>query len=580
MHKMKKIGLSVAGACLLISAPLSAGADKSATQGTAQNRAENAQNPIDYRHEQPNIILITAEDLSLRFSSFGDKVAHTPHIDRLASQGISYPNVFTTAGVCAPSRSSLITGVQQQTLGTMHMRTSSYGTDMDKGEPYEAVPPAQIKAFPELLRAAGYYTVNRHKTDYQFGEPFTIWDENSPDADWQGRKTGQPFFAMINFNETHESYSWPPNATPLKPYMANVLKRNAQSDARIDFPLTNPDNVEVPPYYPDTPEVRANIARYYDNVQLMDKLVGELLDELEKAGRFQDSIIIFTTDHGDGLPRAKRTIYDSGLKVPMIVRFPDGYGAGTTRHEMVSFTDIAPTILAMAHSQLPQWIQGRDIYGESKKRDYIYASADRFDEVTQRRKLVRNENFAYIRNYITDQPPIPSLSYQNMNPIMQQWRALGEQGKLTKEQAYWLYGPLPDEELYDLKNDPYQVHNLAKNGAYSPTLLTLRAELSRWSKATNDLSFLPEAELRNRIWPNGIQPDTSAPKACRLRNQSIILSSQTQGASIGWQDDAGHWQLYRKPIFISEPFKTKAIRYGYKESPVMTMDVKHIAYCE
>ncbi len=542
-----------------------------AAGGWAVARDRPTPAPAQARLVRPNIILITAEDLSPRFGSYGDPVAHTPNVDALAREGVRFANVFTAAPVCAPSRSALITGVHQQTLGTMHMRTSSFGKDMDHGAPYEAVPPAQVKAFPELLRAAGYYTVNRAKTDYQFGDPFTVWDENSGDADWKGRAPNQPFFAMINFGETHESRTWPPETKGTHPSIAQVMKQNARIDADKDFTPTDPAKVRVPPYYPDTPAVRANIARHYDNVRVMDARVGKLLDQLRREGRFADSIIIFTTDHGDGLPRGKRSLYDTGLKVPLIVRYPDARGAGTTRDELVSFVDLAPTLLGLAGAKAPAWIQGHDILGRHRPRTQIEASADRFDEITQRRKLIRDGRYAYIRNYITDQPVLPSLVYQNVNPIMAEWRRLDAAGRLTPLQRSYLHGPLPHEELYDTVADPDQVRNLAADPAQRPRLMRMRKALDAWTARTGDLSAMPEAKMVARMRPGGKQPLTAAPVACRAGG-AVRLASATPGASIGWQGADGKWKLYAGPV--SGAVAAKAIRYGYRESAVTTLPAK------
>lgn len=520
---------------------------------------------IEAANVRPNIILITAEDLSPRLGAYGDGLARTPNIDGLAKEGIRFTNVFTASPVCAPSRSALITGVHPQTLGTMHMRTSSFGENMDHGAPYEAVPPAQVKAFPELLRAAGYYTVNRAKTDYQFGEPFTIWDAHSEKADWSGRASGQPFFAMINYFETHESRTWPLDTRGSHPAIPKMLESNRQLDAAKLFPLTDPALVDVPPYYPDTAKVRANLARHYDNIRVMDQKVGALLDQLRRAGRFEDSIIIYTTDHGDGLPRSKRALYDTGLRVPLIVRYPDGRGAGTTRDELVSFVDLAPTILALAETDVPDWIQGRDILGSHRQRDHVYATADRFDEVIERRKLVRDNRYAYIRNFITDQAALPFHLYQNINPITAEWRRLDAEGKLTPLQRSYLHGPIPAEELYDTETDPHQIRNLATDPAHRGRVLAMRAAMEAWIARTGDLSATPELELVARIWPDGKQPKTAVPTACGI-GAAVRLASATPGASIGWRGEDGAWRLYAGPVKGAR--EAKAIRYGYAESAV------------
>lgn len=534
--------------------------------------------PVTTEPARPNIILITAEDLSPRVGFMGDPVAVTPNLDRLAVQSIAFTRAFTTAGVCSPSRAALITGVHQQTLGAHNMRTSSYGENMEEGAPYRAVPPSHVKAFPELLRAAGYFTTNDFKTDYQFGDAFTIWDDNREGADWTARADGQPFFAMINHEVTHEGRTWPPDTDPaLHPVVARRGPLNAAIDAGKDFPLTDPATVTVPDYWPDTPAVRANLARVYDNIQLMDRQVGELLNRLEADGRFQDSIIIFTTDHGDGLPRHKRTIFDSGTRVPMLVRFPDGYGAGTQRHDLVSFIDLAPTILGLAGVSVPDWIQGRRLFDDPAP-EAIFMGGDRFDEVPQRFRGVREERWHYIR-YFSDQPVIPSLRYQNVNPIMREMRRLNAADKLSPLQASYLNDPAPREFLFDTQEDPNEIRNLADDLRFAAIKSRMSRRMEEWIDQSGDLGLVPERELVARIWPDGRQPKTAAVTACRLANGRVQLRSSTPGASIGWGYDNAGQNLYTQAIDASADIKVRAVRYGFAPSDPMLIDLPSLPLC-
>lgn len=526
---------------------------------------------------RPNIILITAEDLSPRIGSFGDPLAVTPNIDALAREGISFDRAFTTAGVCAPSRSALITGVHQQSLGTMHMRTSSFGKDMAYGAPYEAVPPPAVKAFPELLRRAGYFTVNDQKTDYQFGNPFSVWDENRDGADWNHRKPGQPFFLMFNHEQTHESRTWPPGTDPaLHPSVRQVMRQNAELDAEKTFTQTDPARMRVPAYYPDTPVVRANLARFYDNIRVMDARVGDLLARLRREGRFADSIIIFITDHGDALPRAKRTIFDSGTRVPMIVRFPDGWGAGTRRNDLVSLIDLAPTILGWAGVAKPNWIQGRDLFND-RAPEAIFAGGDRFDEVPQRFRGVREARYHYIRYYGVT-AVIPPLGYQNVNPIMHEWRQLAAAGGLTPLQASYLAAPAPRELLFDTQANPDEIRNLVGDPRFAAVKRRLSARLDRWIRSSGDLGRESEQAIVARMWPGGKQPLTAPATAC-LAGNWVELASQTPGASIGWGGSDGKQQLYTAPLPAGQPFRSVAVRYGFRESEPVTIDPARLPRC-
>ena len=261
--------------------------------------------------------------MSPHIGAYGDAMARTPVLDRLARESIRYTSAFTTVPVCAPSRAAIITGMYQTTIGAQHMRTTEDRVPELPG-PYLAVPPFYVKAFPEYLRAAGYYTTNRAKTDYQFGVPFTIWDELGPQAHWRNRPDqAQPFFAVFNLEVTHESQIFP------------------TSPVRKGKPLvTDPSRIAVPPYYPDTPAVREELARMYDNIADMDGQVGEILRQLEADGLADNTIVFYWSDHGDGVPRSKCSLYDSGLRVPLMIRGPKTLGptvaAGSVNDRLVA----------------------------------------------------------------------------------------------------------------------------------------------------------------------------------------------------------------------------------------------------
>ncbi|MHA7820250.1 MAG: sulfatase-like hydrolase/transferase [Erythrobacter sp.] len=521
-----------------------------------------------------NIVLIVFEDLSPRWGAFGDELAKTPYLDALAEQSVRYPNTFTTAGVCAPSRSALITGLHQQTLGTHQMRTNSPVPGLDGGGPinYEAVPPADVKAFPELLRRAGYYTSNNVKTDYQFGEPFTIWDINAPDADWRGRAEDQPFFAMINIYETHESYIWPEDRESDNQLIKVVTERNRR-DLAGKRRLTDPADVEVPPYLPDTPVVRRDIATHYDNLAFAERKVAEILSRLEADGLLDETIVIVTTDHGDGLPRMKRTVYDSGIKVPLMIRYPDGRSAGEIDTRLVSFVDIAPTILDWAGVEIPASIQGSN-FVTGPTRNYIFAAADRFDRTPGRTKAARDERFKYIRNYRPELAVLRPLNFRDAQPAMQEIWRLAAQDALPPAAARLVASPRGAEELYDTIADPYEINNLAADPAYSDQLDRMRAAMDAWIESVGDLSALPEAAMIEAMWPGMQQPDT-APPVITISDGRVTLTSATPGASIaytlnGEEPAPGTPYVGPFPVETGSQVTAKAIRYGYAPSDVAT----------
>ena len=521
----------------------------------------------------PNIVLIVAEDLSPRIGAFGDPVAQTPNIDELAQQGVRFDRVFAAAGVCAPNRSALITGVYPQSLGTQHMRTSTKG--------YQAVPGAEVKAFPELLRKAGYVTANTAKTDYQFGEPFTIWDINHGDfshppdlALWRRLPGNAPFFAMINLMSTHESRLATPQTQGQGPLGAMVTRLVAAREAAV-AKVTDPATVQVPDYYPDVPQVRQSIAQHYDNVHFMDAQVGQVLANLRQDGLLDSTVVIWTTDHGDGLPRAKRSVYDSGLHIPLILRLPGEERAGQVDSRLISMVDLAPSVLALAGIQPPDFIQGRALLTADESQQYVFAGRDRMDSVPDYVRAVRDQRYKYIRNYLPDLAYYRPLTFRDMFPVMQALWQGNAAGTLAPQQQFYFDAPRPAEELYDLQEDPQELVNLAGRSSHQDTLKRLSQAMDQWLADVGDTSAMAEEDMMEAMWPGGQQPQTQPP-AFLVQGQRLLLSSPTLGASIAYRvsgDDAP-WMLYSGPIpwpvSRQDHVEAKAVRYGYEESPVVT----------
>jgi arylsulfatase A-like enzyme len=525
---------------------------------------------------RPNILWISNEDMSPRLGVYGDALARTPVLDRFAAQAVRYTRAFTTAPVCAPSRAAIITGLSQNAIGAQHMRTTENRVPELPG-PYLAVPPFYVKAFPEYLRAAGYFTSNRSKTDYQFGEPFTIWDQVGGQAHWRNRRDPtQPFFSVFNLTVTHESQIFP--SSPARKGKALV---------------TDPARVPVPPYYPDTPLVRQELARMYDNIADMDGQVGAILQQLEADGLADNTIVFFWSDHGDGIPRSKRSLYDSGLRVPLMIRWPKalapaGATPGSVRDELVSFLDLAPTVLAAAGVAVPVHMQGRVLAGPGAgpAPEYVFAARDRMDIEYDMMRSARDGRFLYIRNFHPELPYVGHIIYRNQSDIMQEWFRLQAEGALTGPPALWMRTHRPAEELYDTAADPHQIHDLSAEPAHQPTLARMRQAVQTWMARIDDQGLINEPELIQRMWPGGVQPETAQPyilprgtTAAPARGASIAIDKPaevviyvpTQGASIGYTTETGPnapWRLYTGPILVDRPMtlRAKAIRYGYKES--------------
>lgn len=509
--------------------------------------------------QQPyNILWLTAEDMSPRLGCYGDSTVPTPNIDRLASQGVRFTNAYGTYGVCSPNRHTIITGMYPTSTGAMAMRTWKRTAALDKiTDPellnipvYEATPPAGVKCFSEYFRAAGYYCTNNSKTDYQFKTPVTAWDENSDEAHWRNRPDkDQPFFSVFNNMVTHSS--------------GTFTRRSPR--------VTDLDKIKVPPYYPDIPEVREAMARHYDNIYAMDQWVGTILQQLEEDGLMDNTIIFFYSDHGDGLPRGKRWVYDSGIKVPFIVRWPDGKGSGTVNEELISFVDLAPTVLSLANLEIPDYMQGQVVLGDDKNspRKYVYAFRDRNDPAPETIRAVRDDRFKYVRNYRPDLPYIGYIPYRDQSQAMQEILRMTKENKL--EPDHWQFWAMkkPLEELYDTRQDPYEIHNLASEPAYFDKLAGLRQAHEDFVAKHGDLGMIPESELIEYLWPpDGVQPTTEAP-TITVKDKQMYMQSATEGASIAYRfEEDTSWQLYTEPIPLRQQQKVEAlaIRIGWKES--------------
>src|SRR5882724_8216098 len=401
------------------------------------------------QQKKPNIIWIVCEDISPFISAYGNKEIKTPNIDQLAKEGVRYNYVYTTAGVCAPSRSSIITGMYQTSIGTMHMRT--IGDPKYQPVPsYSAVIPDYVKCFSQILRKAGYYCTNNEKQDYQFIPPVTVWDENGPAASFRNRPKEKPFFSVFNLAITHESMLW----------------------IRKDSFLVDPDKLSVPPIYPNTITAKQGIARLFTNIEIMDKQVGEIIQMLKDDGLYNNTIIFFYSDHGGALPWMKREILERGTHIPFVVRFPGGKNAGTVNNDLVSSVDFAPTILSLAGINVPSYMQGQAFLGTEKSkrpRKYVFAGRDRMDTEYDRVRMVRDTRYRYIYNYMPEKKYYQDIEFRLSIHLIKeiiQWR---DEKKLDAVQASW-FKTKPVEELYDVETDPYELNNLVHDPLYADKL--------------------------------------------------------------------------------------------------------------
>ena len=535
------------------------------------NSQSEKQSPITTKKIQPNILWIVTEDISPTLSFYGDDTAKTPNLDALAKESLVYNYAFAPVGVCAPTRSSIITGMYPTSIGTMHMRAGqdvmSWGkrtyqkTDRvdinnDSIIQYSAVIPDYVKCYTEYLRATGYYCTNNQKTDYQFASPVTAWDENNNKAHWRNAPKNKPFFSVFNIGTTHESQLW----------------------KKSDLPLTvSPNDVKVPPYLPDNDATRNTIARHYSNVELMDAEVGAFLKQLKDDGLYDNTIVFFYSDHGGPLPRQKREIYDSGLKIPFMIKDLKGTKGHTDR--MISLVDLAPTMLSLVNIKPRNYMEGKAFLGEfdAGKREYIFGTSDRFDEFTDRIRAVRNEQFLYLRNDFPKLTKYKDIGYRKNVPMMSIFLQQRDNNTLDEAEKLW-FQTKTKEELYDCNVDPHNINNLAKNPKYAPVLAEMRSTLQNHLKDRKDFGLQPEAQMLNDMWPNFEQPVTKEVDV-EIQNGLATLSSKTKGASIAYIisnellevfDFNSHWKLYNEPILLEkgQVLYTIAQRIGYKESDI------------
>ena len=430
----------------------------------------------------PNILWVTVEDISPMLGVYGDPNAHTPHLDAFAKRSVRFTNAFATAPVCSPSRSCIITGYRASSLGTQHLRS-------------EAAIPETIRPFPKYLREAGYFTSNNVKEDYNFTDN-SIWDNSSAQAHWRQREKGKPFFSVFNLMLTHQS---------------KIFGSDEEYEKRIEDFLpfitrTSPETLQLPPYYPDTPEIRKLWARYYTNVSIVDYQFSQLLQALEADGLSDNTIVFFYSDHGTGMPRHKRTLYDSGMKIPFMVHIPEKYAGkyhfkpGTLNDGLVTFLELAPTALDMAGIKLPAGYAGKPIFSsdEIKSREYIYGASDRVDEGFELARSIRTKQHLYIRNYLPHLPLLQPNWYTDHSEIMKALKQARNSPDLTQAQQSIFAPTRPVEELYDVVRDPHQLHNLASDKHQGGLIQQMRKTLRQEILKNHDTAFAPEPEL-NRL---------------------------------------------------------------------------------
>ena len=448
-------------------------------------------------HKKPNIIWITIEDQSQYLLPFnGNTDVSLPNLEKIANESIIFENMYATYPVCAPARSSIITGMYPNSIGTHNMRAIHFDSYLNndfkigkRGEhekvlevPYYSSKLAEsIKTFPQILKENGYFTYNDNKGDYNYLVNLdSTWSEYNTKN--KILKSKSPIFAIYNYNVTHESGMWKRDKEELK---------------------VNPNDLKIiPPIFPDDSIVRHSLAVNYSNLIEMDRQVGKLIDHLKQEDIYDDSYIFFYSDHGGPFPRHKRAIYETGTKVPFFVKLPKGTEEKVDTNQFLSFVDFAPTVLSIAGINLPSFLQGKPFLGKYKDesiRKYLFTSSDRFDEHPDRIRAVRGEKYKYIRNYFPENSHALNVAYRRQMVLMRHLNSLHLNGKLSKEHDLWFRVPKLKEELYDLENDPFELNNLSNSTDYEEELNKLSNVLDMWLEEIDDLGRIPEKKLFKMI---------------------------------------------------------------------------------
>lgn len=538
---------------------------------------------------RPNIVWITTHDINPDLGCYagvwpGAEYAHTPHLDALARRGMRFDNAFAAAPICAPARSAIITGCFPTAIGTMHMRS-------------KAQLPPEVRLLPEMLRAAGYYCTNDWFTDFQVDLPEVVFDECRPGAHWRNRPTEDtPFFAMFHGMATHESQL----------YLDDEAFAAATEHVG-DAQRHRPQDAPLPPYYPDEPVFRDAWARYSDLITEMDHWAGGLLAELENAGLLEDTIVVFWSDHGKGMPRAKRWPNEAGLREPLIVSWPGRIAEGSSSADLVHTMDLAPTMLALAGLEVPGWMHGVPLFDQDgtalpSPNEMTFGGRDRQGEADDRSRTVRDARFRYIRHFFPDKPAMIHTEYPDRLPTWAafrrlasdecQQRARGERpSAMTAVQRAVVAQSKPAEELYDVLADPHETNDLAADPRFADDLARLRSALDAWMERYGDLGAMPESELEEQWRPGGARRLTEPPHVS-VADGILSLAEPAAGVLLGWTRDAPvdardqspmqreiglapsarRWMPYTGPVPLDGPVWVRAWRIGHEPAPELLVD--------
>ena len=499
--------------------------------------------------EPPNFLWLVCEDQSLFFSMYGDSSANTPNINQLAKDGLVYQNCYTPSPVCAPSRSSLITGMYPTTLGTQHMRAYKKSVENNTINShnslpyYSAKPQKPIRFFTEDLRANEYYCTNNSKEDYNMITSPLAWDESSTEAHWRNREDGQPFCSVFNFNVTHESSIWKNKTTYSKEELENVL---------------------IPNFFPDDDGIKSDLLTNYKNIEKLDEKIGVIIDQLKADSLYENTIIFFFSDHGGPFPRYKRSIYETGLRVPMIAKWIDDTYRGNT-NQLVSFVDFAPTILDAANIEREFPFEGVSFF-KKDQRQYVYAATDRFDGSKDKRRSIRGSNFKLIYNGDTTTSVYKPVSYRQKMKTMQVLDSLQYKQELNTYFSNWFSNHKDRFELYEVSEDYFEANNLINNPKYERIYNTLHYHLFTWMEES-DFGNMSESAMLDSMFTSSMTiTKLNMPKLI-MNDVGCLIESNNLYTSVGWRNkNETIWNIYKTNELIhpKDDFEVLLFRPGYE----------------
>ena len=511
---------------------------------------------------RPNVLIFIVDAMGPELGVYEDPAAHTPNIDAIAAKGVTYANAYATSGSTGAAYGSLLTGMYPQTLGIIQDWTGQRG--------WNVAPQPEVRAFPELLRRAGYHSFRVGPKNDPFGGSAALWDEDEREVGvtWLNHDIPQPFLGVVEITTLPQDDKDAPKAKK-KNLWENLFSRKEKPrvPAAIDA-----SKIVVPSYLPDTPAVRAALKARYQRIANLDAQIGETMARLQRSGALTNTIVIVTARTGAPLPRGERTLYDSGVRIPLIVRYPDGRGAGTVSHALISGADLAPSILMLTRQQPMAWVQGRDRLSPAASRQpasYVFSIQNRVGSVFERSRAVRDGHYLLILN---SAPTTRLWDLARRGDIYD--AVAGRNGAPTLGPNQTV--PRPEVELYDLRTDPAQVHNLAADAGHLADVQRLAAALAAFNAQTPDMSYDTTQNLKDRFQPGGQTPVTAGP-VLRLAGGRVMMEAPTPGSTIEWRLKEGdNWTLYRAPVPLPRNgrLQAKASRYGFADSDIQMFDAK------